>query len=55
MGYTYIYVSSWTDSIQFGPYEEMLAAAKERVRVLHEQGLTEARHRLGWRRKGGPQ
>ena len=25
------------------PYEEMLAAAKERVRVLHEQGLTEAR------------
>ena len=32
-----------TDSIQFGPYEEMLAAAKERVRVLHEQGLTEAR------------
>ena len=32
-----------TDSIQFGPYEEMLAAAQERVRVLHEQGLTEAR------------
>lgn len=32
-----------TDSIQFGPYEEMLAAARERVRVLHEQGLTEAR------------
>ena len=32
-----------TDSIQFGPYEEMVAAAKERVRVLHEQGLTEAR------------
>lgn len=32
-----------TDSIQFGPYEEMLAAAKERVRVLHAQGLTEAR------------
>ena len=32
-----------TDSIQFGPYEEMLSAAQERVRVLHEQGLTEAR------------
>lgn len=32
-----------TDSIQFGTYEEMLAAAKQRVRVLHEQGLTEAR------------
>lgn len=32
-----------TDSIQFGPYEEMLAAAEARVKVLHEQGLTEAR------------
>ena len=32
-----------TDSIQFGTYEDMLAAAKDRVRVLHEQGITEAR------------
>ena len=32
-----------TQSITFGTYEEMLAAAKERVAVLHEQGMTEAR------------
>lgn len=32
-----------TESIQFGPYETMLAAAQERVHQLHAQGLTEAR------------
>lgn len=32
-----------TNSIQFGTYDDMLAAAQERVRELHEQGLHEAR------------
>src|SRR5699024_2596451 len=32
-----------TDSIQFGTYESMLAAAKKRVAELHAQGQTEAR------------
>src|SRR5699024_11735438 len=31
------------DSIQFGTYESMLAAAKKRVAELHAQGQTEAR------------
>src|SRR5699024_2331958 len=32
-----------TESIQFGTYENMLAAAQERVAELHRQGQTEAR------------
>jgi len=32
-----------TTSIRFGPREEMVAAARERVVQLHEQGFTEAR------------
>ncbi|MEU1882720.1 4Fe-4S dicluster domain-containing protein [Streptosporangium sp. NPDC020072] len=32
-----------TDSIQFGPLDELRARAEERVRSLHEQGRTEAR------------
>jgi formate dehydrogenase iron-sulfur subunit len=31
-----------TDSIQFGPYEELLDVAKRRVATLHERGLTDA-------------
>ena len=32
-----------TTSIQFGPHEEMVASARQRVTQLHEQGFTEAR------------
>jgi formate dehydrogenase iron-sulfur subunit len=31
-----------TDSIQFGPYEELLEVAKRRVATLHARGLTDA-------------
>jgi formate dehydrogenase iron-sulfur subunit len=31
-----------TDSIQFGPYDELVARARGRVRALHERGMTDA-------------
>jgi formate dehydrogenase iron-sulfur subunit len=31
-----------TDSIQFGPYEELVSVAKKRVSALHERGLEDA-------------
>ncbi|MEA2440347.1 MAG: formate dehydrogenase iron-sulfur subunit [Thermoleophilaceae bacterium] len=31
-----------TDSIQFGPYEELVSVAKRRVATLHERGLADA-------------
>src|SRR2546423_5715817 len=31
-----------TDSIQFGPHEELVAVAKKRVATLHDRGLTDA-------------
>jgi formate dehydrogenase iron-sulfur subunit len=31
-----------TDSIQFGPYDELVAVAKRRVATLHDRGLADA-------------